>query len=195
MWSGRPTTSAAARKDASAAAEGPSRRRCATQAAATRAASGGTASAASARCAVWSERAPETTASAAAPAAPSAINLSQGPGRTSGMNEVLLLDASAEVTQRPGARHVGNLVEVVRGRRRARVPLERVGRPGVVPRPPARPRRLDGVDDEDERRERHHEGADRRDEVPRRPPAVVVVGPDPARHAKQAEEVLREESQ
>src|SRR5437763_2622114 len=195
MWSGRPTTSAAATKDARAAAEGPSSRRCATQAAATSAASGGTARAESARCAVWRERTPETTASAAAPAAPTAINLSQGPGRTSGMVDCPPLDASTEITQRAGPRYVGNLVEVVRRRRRARVPLERVGLPGVVPRPPPGPRRLDGVDHEDERRERHHEGPDRRDEIPRRPPAVVVVGPDPARHPEQAEEVLREEGQ
>src|SRR4051812_44648497 len=192
MWSGRPVTSAAATKKPSAAAAGASRRRWATQAAATSAASGGTASAASARCAVCSDKAPETTASAAPAAVPTAIRRSQKPGRTSGIG---LLKPATNVPQRSGAGHVRDLVEIVRRRGRARVPLERVAEPGIVAGAPADPRRPDDVDQEHERPERHHERADRRDEVPGGPPAVVVIGPDPPRHSEHSEEVLREEGE
>src|SRR5690242_7010167 len=195
MCKGRPIASAATTKSPSAAADGASRRRCATHAAATSAASGGTASAASARWAVCKDNAPETTASAAAAEAPTAISRSQGPGLTSDTNGRLLLQPAPQVSKRPCAGHVGNLVEVIRRRRRARVPLERVRHPGVVSGAPADPGRPHDVDQKDEGAERHHEGADRRNQVPGRPPAVVVVGPDAPRHTQQAEEVLREEGQ
>src|SRR4029077_8076152 len=143
---------------------------------------------------VCSDRAPDTTASAAAADAPTAISRSQGPGPALG-TDGLLLESSTQVSQGPRTAHVGNLVEVIRRRRRARVPLEGVRHPWVVSGAPADPRRSNDVDQEEERSERHHEGADRGDEVPRGPPALVVVRVDARRHPEQPEEVWREEGQ
>ena len=104
----------------------------------------------------------------------------------------LLTQLPPEVVQRPRARHVRHLVEVVRWRRGRRVPLERVRLPGVVAHAlPVAPC-LQHVDREEEDSEAHDVRADRRGEVVALP-ALVVVRVDPAGHSLEADEVQRHE--
>src|SRR5215211_433470 len=66
-----------------------------------------------------------------------------------------LLDAATHVAQRPCTGHVRNLVEVVRRRRRGRVPLECVGAPRVADGPRAAASRPPDVDQEEEDADAH----------------------------------------
>src|SRR5206468_12705779 len=120
---------------------------------------------------------PETTAARIAATLPMAQRRRSGPGATT-LERTLLPQPPAQVVERARARHVRDLVEVVRRRRRGRVPLERVREPGVVADACPDSRRADDVDDEDEHAERHHERADRRSQVVRLPEPVVVIGID-----------------
>src|SRR5207247_8273596 len=98
----------------------------------TSATSGGSASAASSRCAAPRDAAPLITASRVANAAASAVSRSQGPGLGTALGTTDLCKAPAKIAERAGTRDVRHAVEVVRRRRRRRVPLERVGDPRVV---------------------------------------------------------------
>src|SRR3954447_12830056 len=177
-------------KAARATRAGTSSRRCATQAAAISAASGGRASAERPRGAAPRPSTPLTTVAVQAATAVSAVSRSQAPAARLGTS---LRDAPAQVAKRPRARDVRHLVEVVRRRRRRRVPLERVGDPRVVDRPRAGAGRPEDVEREDEDAEAHDPRADRRGEVVALPDAALVVGVDAARHPQQAEHVHREE--
>ena len=64
----------------------------------------------------------------------------------------LLTQLPPQVVERSRARHVGHLVEVVRWRRRRRVPLEGVRLPGVVATRCAATPRLQDVDREEQER-------------------------------------------
>ena len=185
-----PGTAAAAANSAEAASAAGTSRRCAHQAETTSAASGGATSAANSRCAVPSPSAPETTASRVPPAATNADRRNQGPGASSAPHWcVSLRETPPQVAQRPRARHVGDAVEIVRRRRRGRVPLQRVGEPRIVTRADALAEdvRPPDVDQEDERRQRHHAGPDRRDEVvapPRAHPGGTCRSAAPSRAAR-----------
>src|SRR5204863_9390709 len=137
---------AAAPKSPSETTANGSSRRWTIRAVTTRATIAGNASAARSRCAVSSPAVPETTARSVAADAPRAVSRIQGPGAL----PTALGQLSAQIVQRPRTRHVGNAVEVVRGRRRGRVPLERIRDPGVVAGPAARAARLQDVHDEHE---------------------------------------------
>src|SRR5215204_5644468 len=164
MWATWPVTSAATPKSTSAASAGQSRRRYSNHPASTRTTSGGTAIADSASWATPPPAAPLTTASPVATAAPTAVSRSHGPGVTLEMAHLPQL--AADVPKRAGAGHVRNRsIEVLGRRRRARVPLERIGQPGIVRRTFAAPARDDHVDEEEEDAEAHDPGADARGEV------------------------------
>src|SRR3954447_20623885 len=181
-------TSAAMPKSTSAPRAGASRRGWASRAAITSATSGGSASAASTRWAAPSEAAPLITASSTAHDANSAVSLSQAPGLGTG-------EPPAKIAQRSRGRDVRNTVEVPGGRRRRRVPLERVGQPGVVGGARAGACGLDDVDEEQQQADRHHAGSDRGDEVVRLHEAMIVIREVPARHSHQTQQVLREEGE
>src|SRR5919197_2164668 len=192
MCNGSTVSSAAAWNRTSAASADGSSRGYAIQAAAVSETSGGSANAASTRCAVSRAAAPLTTASSVVAAAKSAVSRNQGPGGPCnglllGLAGTGLRESAPQVAQRPGTRHVRHPVEVVRRRRRGRVPLEGIRQPGIVPGPSPRPRRLDDVDEEEREADRHHAGADRREQVVGLEQPVPEVREVAARHPHQAE--------
>src|SRR5918994_615296 len=104
----------------------------------------------------------------------------------------LLTEPPSQVVEGPGAGHVRHVVEVVRGRRRRRVPLERVRLPRVVSDSPAAGARPQDVDREEQDRDRHDPRADRGGEVVALPLFVRVRVHAPG-HALEPDEVLRHE--
>ena len=108
------------------------------------------------------------------------VRRSQGPGCVRHVLE--LPELEPQVAERARARDVGHPVEVVRRRRRGRVPLERVPRPGIVADALTAAPALRCVPDEDEERDAHEERAQRRDQVVplEEPLALVRVDPPAA---------------
>src|SRR5262245_10256824 len=134
------------------------------------------------------------TTSSVAIAPPTAVSRSNSPG--TGSEERMgassfLTQPPPEIVERPRARDIRHLVEVVRRRRRGRVPLERVGLPRVVPDAWRSPR-FEHVPEKEQEPDPHDPGADRGGQVEGLP-VLVHVRVDAARHPLEAEEVLREE--
>src|SRR5436309_2403478 len=97
----------------------------------TFATSSGSATAASPQCTACSRSAAVVTTSPVAPAAPTTETRKTTPGVAGSGDSsgpIGLTQPLAEIVQRSGARHVRDGVEVVRRRRRRRVPLQRVRR-------------------------------------------------------------------
>src|SRR5262249_13098985 len=136
-----------------------------------------------------------TTTSPTATELARAVSRKSAPGAAaSGRRALTALDTEppSQVVDGSRARDRRQVVEVVRRRRRGRVPLERVRLPRVVADPRASAGRPEDVDHEQQYRDPHHVRADGgREVVPL--PALVRVRVDAARHPLEPEEELREE--
>src|SRR6187200_421613 len=149
------------------------------------------------QCVVFSSSTALTTTRPTATALAAAESRKRTPGVTRASLRrlalaTLLTQLPPQVVERSCARHVRHLVEVVRWRRRGRVPLEGVPLPRVVADALAAAACLEHVDREEQERDAHDVRADRRDEVVALP-ALVAVRVDPPRHPLEPGEVLRHE--
>src|SRR5213595_2615672 len=116
----------------------------------------------------YAHRATIVTTSPVAAAAPTTETRKTTPGVAGSGDSsgpIGLTQPLAEIVQRSGARHVRDGVEVVRRRRRRRVPLQRVRLPGVVADPWPAPGRADDVPEEEQECDSHDVRADRRSHV------------------------------